>query len=109
MFRHGVRSWIQNFPNEPVNASYWDQFGGYGQLTDVGAKQMTEFGAYFKKYYKKSMQNSFDPSNVNAKSTDYNRTIASSAAFLKGLFGNNSIQIKSIPRQNDNVTINTLL
>ena len=106
MFRHGVRSWVQNFPNEPVNASFWDQFGGYGQLTSVGVKQMTEFGAYFKKYYEKLMPMPFDSAKVKAKSTDYNRTVASCRAFLNGVFSNNnSIHINATARQFDNVII----
>jgi hypothetical protein len=30
----------------------WDSQGGLGVLTNVGVKQMTEFGEFFKKYCK---------------------------------------------------------
>ena len=106
MFRHGVRSWLQNFPNEPVNASFWDQFGGYGQLTSVGVKQLTEFGAYFKQYYEKLMPIPFDLAKVKARSTDFNRTLASCRTFLNGIFSDsNSIYINATPPQLDNVII----
>ena len=101
MFRHGVRSWYTNFPNEPINASIWDKYGGFGQLTSAGANQMTEFGTFFKEYYQDQVI--FDETDLFAKSTDYNRTVQSSQAFLKGMFGNNSIPISVTPIELDNV------
>ena len=91
MFRHGVRSWVGNFPKEPINPSIWDKYGGFSQLTEAGFKQMTQFGEYFREYYKSEIE--FKKENVFAKSTDKNRTIQSTKSFLNGLFGNNSIPI----------------
>ena len=102
MFRHGVRSWTRNFPNEPLNQSVWDEYGGLGQLTSVGIKQMTQFGLYFSKHYRELMKTPFNQSRVKAISTDYNRTIASIKHFLKGIFRNHSIQIE-YGKQNENV------
>lgn len=101
MFRHGVRSWYGNFPNEPINPSIWDKYGGYAQLTDAGFKQMKQFGQYFKEFY--ANQIDFDIENVYAKSTDKNRTIQSTKYFLNGLFGNNTIPISVNKFELDNV------
>ncbi len=105
MFRHGVRSWVQNYPNETIPVSYWDQFGGLGQLTSVGVKQMTEFGDYFKNYYNKLMNKQFDTNKIFAKSTDYNRTEESVKAFLNGLTGTiqHKIDIERIPKNKEKV------
>jgi hypothetical protein len=91
MFRHGVRSWYDNFPNEPINPSIWDTYGGYAQLTTAGVKQMTQFGDYFRKYYGEDID--FEQENVYVKSTNKSRTILTAKSFLNGLFGNNSIPI----------------
>ena len=103
MFRHGIRSWISNFPNEPINASIWDKYGGLGQLTDYGIKQMTEFGTFFKNYYQKKI--TFNSNKVYVKSTFYNRTIKSAVAFLSGLLGKNSVPINYRPFLTENVRI----
>ena len=104
MFRHGVRSYIQSFPNETVPESYWDKYGGYGQLTSVGVQQMSEFGEYFAKYYEQVMDKPFKASKTFAKSTYYNRTQRSVKAFLDGMFKCKSIPIiESIPKANDTV------
>ena len=91
MFRHGARSWYANFPNEPIDPSIWDKYGGYGQLTSAGVKQMTQFGDYFRKYYEEDID--FEKENVYVKSTNKTRTVLTAKSFLSGLFGNNSIPI----------------
>ena len=101
MFRHGVRSWAVNFPNEPLNESIWDEYGGLSQLTASGFKQMTEFGSVFRDYYRDRVK--MDATQVKAKCTYTKRTLQSSQAFLNGLFGNNSIPISSTPTELDNV------
>jgi hypothetical protein len=106
MFRHGVRSWFDNFPNEPINPSIWDKYGGYAQLTSAGMKQMAEFGDYFRKYYENELV--FEQENVYAKSTNKSRNILSTKCFLSGIFGNNSIPINVTNYQVD-VRINFYL
>jgi hypothetical protein len=101
MFRHGVRSWVRTFPNETLPVSVWDSQGGLSVLTNVGIKQMTEFGEFFSKYYKRSIK--FSAEKTNVRTTDYNRTITSARFFLKGIFGNNSIVINNSPRSKDYV------
>ena len=102
MFRHGVRSWYQNYPNNPYNDSMWNSIGGYAQLTQVGKKQMTEFGDFFDHHYAEELQ--FDPSRVKVRSTDYGRTINSCKALLHGMFNDSSsVEVKYTNRKIDNV------
>ncbi len=107
MFRHGVRSWFGNFPNEPIDPSIWDKYGGYGQLTTAGEKQMTQFGDYFRKYYEEDID--FEQENVYVKSTNKSRTILTAKSFLSGLFGNNSIPISVNKFKLDDVSFLHLL
>ena len=55
MFRHGIRSWLQTYAGEPLPVSLWDSQGGLGVLTNVGIKQMTQFGEYFANFYNKNV------------------------------------------------------
>jgi hypothetical protein len=106
MFRHGARSWYANFPNEPIDPSIWDKYGGYGQLTSAGVKQMTQFGDYFRNYYEEEIV--FEQENVYAKSTNKSRNILSTKYFLDAIFGNNSIPINVTNYQLDDVRIYTI-
>ena len=101
MFRHGVRSWLQTYPGEPLDVSIWNSEGGLGVLTNAGVKQMTEFGQYFANYYQDLIQ--FDPSKTYVRTTDYNRTMTSAKKFLYGLFSNNDIAINTLNRKKDYV------
>ena len=65
---------------------------------------MNEFGGFFKQYYLKVTNKSFDSTKVHAKSTFFNRTLDSSRAFLNGLFGSdNKIVINTAPLDRDKV------
>ena len=89
--RHGVRSVLQNYPNDPTPLSYWDQWGGTGQLTPVGMKQLYEYGQFIKNRYSDFLS-SYDRRQVYSKSTDYDRTLMSANCFLAGVFQPNSNQ-----------------
>ena len=101
MFRHGIRTWLQTYPGEPLPVSIWDSQGGLSVLTNVGIKQMTEFGDFFGSYFKDSIE--FNAAKTFVRTTDRNRTITSAQYFLKGLFGKNSITINNTPRKVDYV------
>ncbi len=101
----GVRSWLQDYPFDQTPSSYWNQFGGYGQLTDAGFRQMNEFGNYFKNYYKDQIN--FSLKNTFAKCTDYNRTFNSVKAFINGSFAQ-EISIERTPKLNDSVFYNKI-
>lgn len=47
MFRHGDRTPVSIYPNDPNNESVWSKFGGLGQLTQTGIKQHYEYGNIF--------------------------------------------------------------
>jgi len=101
MFRHGVRSWLQDYPFDQTPTSHWDQFGGFGQLTDAGFKQLNEFGKFFKNYYKDKIV--FSLKNTFAKSTDYNRTFNSVRGFINGTFDRQEMYIERTPKAYDSV------
>lgn len=92
MVRHGVRSVLQNYPNEPTPISYWNQYGGTGQLTTVGMRQLNSFGKFIKNYYSSFWNSTYDRSKVYVRSTDYDRTLQSAYSFLSGAYQPNSAQ-----------------
>lgn len=44
IFRHGDRTPLHKYPNDPNDLSFWDKFGGYGVLTPNGRKQAYNYG-----------------------------------------------------------------
>ena len=89
--RHGARSVLQNYPNDPTPLSYWDKYGGTGQLTPLGMKQLYDYGQFIKSRYSNFLE-SYDRRQVYSKSTDYDRTLMSANCFLAGIFQPNSYQ-----------------
>ncbi|CAF0785670.1 unnamed protein product [Brachionus calyciflorus] len=85
IFRHGVRSILIDYPNDTFR-TYWDKYGGYGQLTPVGMKQLYEYGIFFKNRYSNFLSPYYHNSKVFAKSTDYDRTIQSVLSFLSAVY-----------------------
>ena len=91
MFRHGVRSILIDYPNDTKKA-YWDKYGGYGQLTSVGMKELYDYGLFFKNRYSSFLNPVYKKSQVYARSTDYDRTMQSVQSFLAALYKPNSDQ-----------------
>lgn len=123
MFRHGVRSILIDYPNDTTK-TYWDKYGGYGQLTAVGMNQLYDFGLFFKDRYSSFLDPVYKKSQVFARSTDYDRTLQSVESFLAALYKPNSdqkwnnetylanympIPIHTTTLADDNVIIKTLL
>ena len=48
IFRHGDRTPINMFPGVTQNETIWDKYGGLGQLTQKGMKEMLNFGEFFR-------------------------------------------------------------
>ncbi|KAG8516265.1 Prostatic acid phosphatase, partial [Galemys pyrenaicus] len=93
VFRHGDRSPIQTFPNDPIKESSWPQ--GFGQLTQVGMQQQYELGEHIRKRYEVFLNESYkreqasrevQSEHVYVRSTDVDRTLMSVMANLAGLF-----------------------
>ncbi|XP_066207024.1 prostatic acid phosphatase [Saccopteryx leptura] len=91
VFRHGDRSPIETFPNDPIKESSWPQ--GYGQLTQRGMEQQYELGEYIRKRYEKLLNESYKHQQVYVRSTDIDRTLMSAMTNLAALFPPQGISI----------------
>ncbi|KAL3270630.1 hypothetical protein HHI36_021163 [Cryptolaemus montrouzieri] len=85
VFRHGARTPIDPYPNDPYrNSSYWPV--GFGQLTDAGKKEQYELGQWFRKRYGSFISANYSENDIYVKSTDVDRTLMSAEANLAGFF-----------------------
>jgi hypothetical protein len=85
VFRSGIRTPEMGYPTSQVPLNYWERYGGSGQLTPIGMKQMNKFGANFRNFYP-FLNKTYQRKRVVVKSSDKDRTLQSCYVFLTGLF-----------------------
>lgn len=85
LFRHGDRTPIKLYPNDPYrNDSYWPI--GYGQLTNLGKEREYELGRWLRGRYDHLLGEKYNKDEVFVESTDVDRTLMSAESSLAGLF-----------------------
>lgn len=93
VFRHGDRTPVNVYPNDPHTEATWDQYGGLGQLTQVGMRQHYAYGQYLRQRYGKFLSNVYNRNQVLVHSTDYDRTIMSAESLLSSLYAPEDYQV----------------
>ena len=66
--------------------NYWNKYGGLGQLTQIGMKQLHDFGKYLRKKYKPFLNTTYNRETLLVRSTDVDRVLMSSSSLLSGLY-----------------------
>ncbi|XP_076240639.1 prostatic acid phosphatase [Calliopsis andreniformis] len=113
LYRHGDRTPIGAYPNDPYNnESIWPV--PYGQLTNLGKHQHLLLGRWVRKRYSHLLSYLYSPHDIYVQSTDVDRTLMSAESHLAGLYppsGNQvwdsikwmPIPVHTIPEDKDNV------
>ncbi|CAF0793743.1 unnamed protein product [Brachionus calyciflorus] len=95
VFNHGIRSPLHNYPNNPNDI--WSRYSSsLGQLTDLGMKQMYDYGVFLRQKYP-SLNSTYDRTRAWALATDHDRNLQSAQMVMTGLFqpNQNTIWIKN--------------
>nr|XP_039271597.1 prostatic acid phosphatase-like [Styela clava] len=116
VWRHGDRSYIKSYPNDPYkNGSIWKN--GPGELTNIGIKQQYELGKFLRSRYDIILSKAYRPQEIYVRSTDKDRTIMSAQSNMAGLYppvtsdelwnGSNTewypVPIHVVPLESDNL------
>ncbi|XP_037071527.1 prostatic acid phosphatase-like [Pollicipes pollicipes] len=83
LFRHGARTPIDMYPNDP-NAGHWWQ--GPGQLTNEGKNNQYELGRFLRQRYADFLHPLYHMNYTRVESSDVDRTLMSAEANLAGLY-----------------------
>lgn len=86
LFRHGDRTPVRSYPNDPYNETTWEKYGGFGQLTQTGMKQHYDFGRFIRARYTDFLNKFYNRNNIKVFSTDIDRTLMSAYSLLNGLY-----------------------
>lgn len=93
IFRHGERTPIYTYPTDWYKEAIWAKYGGLGQLTQKGMRQLFKFGQKLRNHYSAFLNAYYVHSEVDAISTDYDRTIMSTSALLAGMYKPRDYQV----------------
>ncbi|XP_056629788.1 prostatic acid phosphatase-like [Diorhabda sublineata] len=86
IFRHGQRTPVQFYTNDPYsNITFWDGLEP-GQLTNVGKRQQYQLGQFSRHRYKDWLSLIYDKNVFYAQTTDVDRTHMSAQANIYGLY-----------------------
>lgn len=85
LFRHGDRTPIDPYPNDPwKDPSHWTT--GWGQLTNAGKHRHLELGRWLRNRYSALLSSTYTNNEVYVRSTDVDRTLMSAESNLAGLY-----------------------
>ncbi|XP_054827345.1 lysosomal acid phosphatase [Eublepharis macularius] len=84
LYRHGDRSPVKAYPQDPYQESAWPQ--GFGQLSQEGMRQHWDLGQALRRRYDGFLNASYKRQEIFIRSTDFDRTLMSAEANLAGLY-----------------------
>lgn len=84
LFRHGDRTPIAAYPNDPWKDYPWP--GGWGQLTKRGINRHFQLGVWLRQRYEGFLSTEYSREEIVIRSTDTDRTLMSALSNLAGLF-----------------------
>ncbi|VEN39474.1 unnamed protein product [Callosobruchus maculatus] len=85
VFRHGDRSPLDSFPNDPYfNGTYWPM--GVGQLLNFGKNNSYQLGRYLRQRYKTFLSDQYKRQEIEVLSSDVDRTIMSAQLMLAAMY-----------------------
>lgn len=86
VFRHGARTPVITYPNDPYQEKYWKDYGGFGQLTQTGMLQHSSYGQFLRNRYSSFLNETYNRESVFVMSTDVDRTLMSAYSMLSSLY-----------------------
>uniref|UniRef100_A0A8D8F7M6 acid phosphatase n=1 Tax=Culex pipiens TaxID=7175 RepID=A0A8D8F7M6_CULPI len=85
LYRHGDRTPIDPYPNDPwKDPAHWT--AGWGQLTNDGKHRHLELGRWLRKRYGSLLGATYTNNEIYVRSTDVDRTLMSAESNLAGLY-----------------------
>lgn len=86
IMRDEARSPLSVYPTDQYGVTYWNRYGGLGQLTSRGLLQSYNFGQFLKNYYNNFLTPYYLPTKVYARSIDIDRSLMTASSFLSGMY-----------------------
>lgn len=87
VYRHGQRTPVLTYPNDPYGRT--DEYfpAGWGQLTHIGRRQLFELGTWLRRRYLGTvLRERYHRDDIRIESTDIDRTLQSAASNTAALF-----------------------